>query len=211
VSLLTHAHLLAGLSGLTFATAIFARVRAGKSPQIELQLPASLDELRGALASPQSRGGVVADFGFLAAYGGTYVAAGALLARHGGVWIAIGSAGAVLGALTAALDVRENLGILRALAHPGDVDEARRLRMRHASEHKWSVSAAALATLSTLFLWKAYWSIGIGVVYLLAAAGVVAGLRRRDLLGKALRVVGLALIAQIVLFTYCVHAFLDGF
>jgi fatty acid desaturase len=211
VSLLTHAYLLAGLSGLTIAAVLVASKRAGKSKQIELELPASLDELRHALASPNSRGGVLADFGFLAAYGCTYVAAGALLARHGGVWIAIGCAGAVLGGLTAALDVRENLGILRALAHPDEADEAQRLRMKRASEQKWSVSAAALACLSTLFLWKAYWSIAIGVLYLAAAIGVVAGLRRRKLLGPALRVVAVALIAQVVLFTYCAHAFLDGF
>jgi hypothetical protein len=92
-----------------------------------------------------------------------------LLARHGGAWIAIGCAGAALGALTAVLDVRENLGILQVLAQPGEVDEARRRQMRRASETKWSVSAAALAVLSTLFLWKAYWSIAIGVLYLFAA------------------------------------------
>jgi hypothetical protein len=211
VSLVTHAYLLAGLSGLTIATAVVAIALGRGSPQIVLQLPASLDELRGALAARTSRRGVLGDFGFLAAYGCTYVAAGALLARHGGAWIAIGCAGAALGALTAALDVRENLGILQALAQPGEVDEARRRRMRRASETKWSVSAAALAVLSTLFLWNAYWSIAIGVLYLVAAGGVVAGLRRRELLSKALRVVGAALAAQIVLFSYCAHAFLDGF
>jgi hypothetical protein len=211
VSLVTHAYLLAGLSGLTIATAVVAGALGRGSPQIALQLPVSLDELRGAPAVRSSRRGVLADFGFLAAYGCTYVAAGALLARHGGTWIAVGCAGAVLGALTAALDVRENVGILRALAHPAEVDEARRARMRRASETKWSVSAAALTVLSTLFLWKAYWSIAIGVLYLVAAGGVVAGLRRRELLGKALRVVGAALVAQVVLFSYCAHAFLDGF
>ena len=211
MSLLTHAYLLAGLSGLTIATALVARARAGKSKQIELQLPASLEELRGALASPDSRRGVLPDFGFLTAYGCTYVAAGALLARHGGVWIAIGCAGAVLGGLTAVLDVRENLGILRALAHPDDVDEAQRLRMRRASETKWIVSAAALTCLSSLFLWKEYWSIAVGVLYLVGACGIAAGLRRRELLSFALPVVLAAVIAQVVLFTYCAHAFLDGF
>jgi hypothetical protein len=215
VSLLTHAHLLAGLSGATFATAGAAFVLGRKTPQIELQLPASLAELKEKLARPdirsRSRRGVRADFGFLTAYGCTYVAGGALLARHGGGWIAVGSAGAVLGALTAALDFRENVGILRALAYPDDVDEARRLRMRRASQAKWAVSAAALASLSPLFLWKGYWSIAIGVLYLVAAAGILTGLRRRTVLGKALLVVGLALIAQVVLFTYCAHGFLEGF
>jgi hypothetical protein len=211
VSLLTHAYLLVGLSALTIATAVVAGALGRGSPQIALQLPGSLEELRGALASRRSRRGVLADFGFLAAYGCTYVAAGALLARHGGIWIVVGCAGAALGALTAALDVRENAGILRALAHPSDVDEARLGRMRRASETKWSVSVAALTCLSPLFLWKAYWSIAIGVLYLFAAGGIVAGLRRHTLLGKALLVVGVALIAQIVLFSYCARAFLDGF
>ena len=215
MSLLTHAYLLAGLSGLTIAAAVVAGTLGRKTPQIVLELPESLAELKEALASPEvrarSRRGVLADFGFLAAYGCTYVAGGALLARHGGGWIAVGCAGAALGASAAALDVRENVGILRALAHPDGVDEPQRLRMRRASGTKWSVSAAALACLSLLFLWKAYWSIAIGVLYLVAAGGIVAGLRRREVLSKALRVVGLALIAQIVLFTYCAHAFLDGF
>jgi hypothetical protein len=212
---LTHAYLLAGLSGLTIATAVVAGLLGRNSPQVVLELPASVDELRRELPSSEvrarSRRGVLADFGFLTAYGCTYVAAGALLARHGGGWTVLGAAGAVLGALAAALDVRENVGILRALAHLDDVDEARCRRMRRASQAKWSASAAALAALSPLFLWKAYWSIGIGVLYLVAAVGIVAGLRRRDLLGKALRVVGVALIAQIVLFTFCAHAFLHGF
>ena len=215
MSLLTHAHVLAGLSGLTIAAAIVAWVLGRNSPQGILELPASADELQRELRSSEvrarSRRGVLADFGFLTAYGCTYVAAGALLARHGGGWTVLGAAGAVLGVLVSALDVRENAGILWALAHLDDVDEARCRRMRRASQAKWSASAAALTALSPLFLWKAYWSIGIGVLYLVAAGGIVAGLRRRDLLGKALRVVGLALIAQIVLFTFCAHAFLDGF
>ena len=211
MSLTTHAYLLAGLSGLTIATAVVAGVLARNSRQDVLQLPESLTELRDALVLPGSRRGVLGDFGFLTAYGCTYVAAGALLARHGGGWTAVGLVGAALGALTAALDVRENVGILRALAHPAEVDEAQRLRMRRASQAKWSASVAALACLSPLFLWKVYWSITIGVLYVVAAAGIVPGLRRRDLLRKALRVVGVALIAQVVLSSYCAHAFLEGF
>jgi hypothetical protein len=211
VSLLTHAYVLAGLSGLTIATVLVAGALGWKSPQIVLELPASLCELRDALAAPRSRPGVLADFGFLTAYGCTYVAGGALLARHGGAWTAVGSAGAVLGALAAALDVRENVGILRALAHPDGVNDAERLRMRRASQAKWIVSAAALATLSPLFLWKEYWSIAVGALYLVGAGGIAAGLFRRELLSFALLVVFAALVTQIVLFTHCAHAFLDGF
>jgi hypothetical protein len=215
VSLLTHAHVLAGLSGLTIATALVTGALGRGSRQDVLQLPGSLAELRDAIDSPQkrarSRRGILADFGFLTAYGCTYVAAGALLARHGGIWTAVGCLGAAVGALTAALDVRENVGILRVLAHPDDVDEPRRLRMRRVSQAKWSVSVAALATLSSLFLWKAYWSIGIGALYLAAAGGIAAGLRGGRLLSVALFVVLAALIAQVVLFSYCAHAFLEGF
>ena len=215
MSLLTHAHVLAGLSGLTIAAVLVAWVLGRNSPQGILELPASADELQRELRSSEvrarSRRGVLADFGFLTAYGCTYVAAGALLARHGGGWTVLGAAGAVLGVLVSALDVRENAGILWALAHLDDVDEARCRRMRRASQAKWSASAAALTALSPLFLWKAYWSIGIGVLYLVAAVGIVVGLRRHDLLSKALGVVGVALIAQIVLFTFCAHPFLEGF
>ena len=215
MSLLTQAYLLAALSGLTIATAVVAGALGHNSRQDVLQLPASLAELRDALASAEvrarSRHGVLADFGFLIAYGCTYVTAGSLLAAHGVGWTVVGSVGVGLGAIAAVLDARENVGILRALAHPDDVDETQRLRMRRASQVKWATSAAALASLSLLFLWKAYWSIAVGVLYLVAAGGIVAGLRRREVLRKALRVVGLALIAQVVLFSYCAHAFLDGF
>jgi hypothetical protein len=215
MSLLTHAYLLAGLSGLTIATALVSGALGRGTRQDILQLPASLAELQAALASAkaraQSRRAILADFGFLTAYGCTYVAAGVLLARHGGGWTALGAIGAALGALAAALDARENVGILRALAHPDDVDEAQRLGMRRASRAKWSVSVAALVSLSSLFLWKEYWSIAVGVLYLVGAGGIAAGLRRRELLSFALPVVLAAVIAQVVLFTYCAHAFLDGF
>jgi hypothetical protein len=214
MSLLTHAYLLAGLSGLTVATALLAGALArGTHPDV-LQLPASLAELQTALASPEVRArgrrAILADFGFLTAYGCTYVAAGALLARHGGGWTAVGAIGAALGALTSALDARENVGILRALAHPDGVDDPQRLRMRRASEAKWSVSVAALVSLSPLFLWKEYWSIAVGVLYIVGAGGIAAGLRRRELLSVALFVVLAALVVQILLFTRWAATFVHG-
>ena len=73
------------------------------------------------------------------------------------------------------------------------------------------MSAAALASLSPLFLWTEYWSIAIGVLYLVAVGEIVIGLRRREFLSNALGVVAVAVAAQIGLFTCWAGRFLHGF
>ena len=141
-------------------------------PQVALQMARNVNEVDAVLGDAPSPDREVmrikqyVDFGFIAFYGGLFVALGLLA---GG---SLGFAAALAGVAAAVFDVLENLAILRILDVPlaattqGMIDAIRR-----PSYAKWTLAFVALALLSRFFLAGPGWlRRTVGVLGALAAA-----------------------------------------
>ena len=178
-----HGYLVLGLLGSTVAASLVMRyVFPPNKDVLGLELPRSPAELEAAVGSTpaeheRNRRNTYADFAFLTSYTALFVASGTLLARQGPRSArALGRLAVATGVATGALDVLEDMTILRELRPGADLSELYS-RVRSFLIPKWILAAVTSFALVPLVAFGR-WMRGLGVVAALIGIGSLSNLKR---------------------------------